>query len=205
MKYLPATAHTASSRQRLLPQPSVPGLFPRMFEPQHQNLQPHKQQTDYLTTPISSLQGRRHPSPPRINTSNSISATTRNDSHTSSSSLKESILQKIRRSEPFSQDENTLWSSILQSPVDPPTIMIDTSAAPPIETAASTGAISSVSFSTIRMSKDEKDLVFMSLEARPPIPHEYLVKKADQEIAGRGVSNENLVIPQNFDDSTTQP
>nr|KIR44235.1 hypothetical protein I312_06566 [Cryptococcus bacillisporus CA1280] len=147
------TAHTASSRRRLLPQPS--------------------------------LQGRRHPSPPRINTSNSISATTRNDSHTSSSSLKESILQKIRRSEPFSQEENTC--------------------APPIETAASTGAISSVSFSTIRMSKDEKDLVFMSLEARPPIPHEYLVKKADQEIAGRGVSNENLVIPQNFDDSTTQP
>ncbi|WVQ92163.1 hypothetical protein IAS59_005971 [Cryptococcus gattii] len=58
-------------------------------------------------------------------------------------------------SEPFSQEENTMWSSIiLQSPIDPPTIMIDTSAAPSIETAASTGAKSSVSFSIIRMSKD---------------------------------------------------
>lgn len=32
MKYLPATAHTASSRQRLPPLPSVPGLFPRMLK-----------------------------------------------------------------------------------------------------------------------------------------------------------------------------
>ncbi|OWZ26688.1 hypothetical protein C356_06845, partial [Cryptococcus neoformans c45] len=39
----------------------------------------------------------------------------------------------------------------------------------------------------------------------PPIPHQDLVKKADQETAGRGrVSNESLVIPQNFDDDSNQ-
>lgn len=38
-----------------------------------------------------------------------------------------------------------------------------------------------------------------------PISHKDLVKKADEETAGRGrVSNESLVIPQNFDDDSTQ-
>lgn len=38
-----------------------------------------------------------------------------------------------------------------------------------------------------------------------PISHTDLVKKADEETAGRGrVSNESLVIPQNFDDDSTQ-
>lgn len=129
--------------------------------------------SDYFTTPTSSPQDIRHPSPSRVNTSDSISRMTGNDSQTSSSSwriLETRILRPFKRSKPFSKEENVMWRNILRSPICRPTM---TSELPSI--------------------------------ASLPISHTDLVKKADEETAGRGrVSNESLVIPQNFDDDSTQ-